>query len=286
MPHAPLLPHVEPLTVTKTQRGFPYAEFKDRYDVPCSIQDSSIATEACIWLGADEIGLRKFTPGKGWSEVKLAKAEGESYIANTRLHLTQNHVRTLLPLLAAFVDTGSIDGIPNEEEPEEEASPSPEDAPTMCVEITPAPGALCGECYIAVDGTHVATLYGNRRIAFHKMQDADGSIQFGATPAVVEAVGAGVRHYLRALEDEAAFEEMPLEPGTHTTTAAPPEEAPARGVTTQWHRSMVDIRDRALALSAAATNLSLATIKDPDLIMPALEQLRSAVARLESQFAQ
>lgn len=71
-----------PLKIGTTQRGFDLAAFEDLYGKPCSIQKSSLATEDCIWLGVDG--------------------------ADFRMHLTQQHVADLLPLLNRFVETGEI----------------------------------------------------------------------------------------------------------------------------------------------------------------------------------
>lgn len=61
-------------------RGFLKGKFKDRYGVECSIQKSSLATEDCIWLGT----------------------------VVDRMHLTQEMVAELLPLLQHFVETGEL----------------------------------------------------------------------------------------------------------------------------------------------------------------------------------
>ncbi len=79
--------HVGQIKLRKTDRGFSIGEFTDRYDNPCSIQKSSLAFERCIWLGVSE-------------------AETET---GPRMHLTQQMVADLLPLLQRFVDTGEID---------------------------------------------------------------------------------------------------------------------------------------------------------------------------------
>ena len=76
------------IKIGKTQRGFKLAEFEDRYANKCSIQDSSLATEAAIWLGVD-------TDSMG---VELS----------TRMHLTVDMVKSLLPVLNRFVETGTI----------------------------------------------------------------------------------------------------------------------------------------------------------------------------------
>lgn len=79
---------------TKTERGFGLIKFTDRYHQECSLQDSSLATEAAIWFGVDDSGphLRK-TPG-----------------APYRMHLTQTMVKQLLPYLKEFAETGSYIG--------------------------------------------------------------------------------------------------------------------------------------------------------------------------------
>lgn len=91
-----------------TNRGFSYIEFKDEKGVVCSLQKSSIATDDCIWFGANEIGLKHFKAGQGWEEVKLINNMEEHFIANNKMHLTQKQVALLLPILQRFVETGEI----------------------------------------------------------------------------------------------------------------------------------------------------------------------------------
>ncbi len=70
----------------RTNRGFGKIDFTDHYNQNCSLQESSLATEAAIWLGTTE----------------------------NRMHLTVDMVRDLLPYLHSFVNTGQIadkDGI-------------------------------------------------------------------------------------------------------------------------------------------------------------------------------
>lgn len=71
------------MEVARTSRGFAVARGVDRYAAPYSIQDSSLAEEAAIWLGSD------------------AETGG-------RAHLTQDMAAGLIPLLQRFVATGSI----------------------------------------------------------------------------------------------------------------------------------------------------------------------------------
>ena len=72
------------LNFTPTTRGFLVAIFVDRYQNLCSIQESSLATENCIWLGLD-------APDAG-----------------ARMHLTQDMARELAEALVRFADTGNL----------------------------------------------------------------------------------------------------------------------------------------------------------------------------------
>ncbi len=67
-------------------RGFLKAAFEDRYGAPCSIQESSLATEYAIWLGRD----------------------GNDGEPSQRMHLNQEHAAALIPLLERFVKTGRL----------------------------------------------------------------------------------------------------------------------------------------------------------------------------------
>jgi hypothetical protein len=89
---------------SKTARGFDLIEFTDRYDVACSIQKSSLAFEDAIWLGCSEAKPRQLIPGKGWQDIEMPA----DYCANTRMHLTQEQVAWLLPILQNFVLTGEL----------------------------------------------------------------------------------------------------------------------------------------------------------------------------------
>jgi len=97
------------MEIKHNQCGFAYVEFVDRYNNKCSLEKSTLAFEDCIWLGCDEIGLKKIDH-QGWQYVVLnddADA-GIYYIANNRMHLTQDNVRELIPILQKFLDTGNL----------------------------------------------------------------------------------------------------------------------------------------------------------------------------------
>lgn len=65
---------------TKTERGFVRIDFRDLYNETCSIQESSLAEQAAIWLGCDK----------------------------DRMHLSQDLAIQLIPLLQKFVDDGTL----------------------------------------------------------------------------------------------------------------------------------------------------------------------------------
>lgn len=93
------------MKLTRTTRGFQRAEFTDRYGASYSIQESSLATEACIWLGVNEPEVKRLIPDQGWKDIELP----EGTVKFGRMHLTQDMVAELLPLLQRFVETGRLD---------------------------------------------------------------------------------------------------------------------------------------------------------------------------------
>lgn len=100
---------------TKTNRGFAYASFEDRYGAKCSIQKSSLATEDAIWFGIDDAdpvimcsdARRLGLPGGGQNGWQTYNIPPEVSL-NTRMHLTQDQVRALIPVLAHFAETGEL----------------------------------------------------------------------------------------------------------------------------------------------------------------------------------
>ncbi len=90
-----------------TERGFGVWEFEDRYGAKCSLQDSSLATEPAIWFGPDSADpkiMASKTPagGTGWVPFEIP----DDVLLNTRMHLTQEQVKALLPILTHFAETG------------------------------------------------------------------------------------------------------------------------------------------------------------------------------------
>lgn len=76
------------LEIKSTERGFQRGEFVDLYGSECSIQESSIATQSCLWLGVD----------KDFNNDRTSH----------RMHLTQEMAADLIPLLQHFVEHGSL----------------------------------------------------------------------------------------------------------------------------------------------------------------------------------
>ncbi len=106
---------ITPVEIGVTQRGFALGEFKDQYGNQCSIQKSSIATKDCIWLGVDDpqpqimvsdarrLGITN-SMANGWMPYEIPSEVSIS----TRMHLSREDVKKLLPLLQKFVETGSL----------------------------------------------------------------------------------------------------------------------------------------------------------------------------------
>lgn len=89
-----------------TQRGFAILKFKDRGNLDCSLQKSSIASEEHIWLGIDQPKLSVF------EDEELGKYVitdlPKNWMVDSRMHLSQSQVKELLPFLQKFVETGEL----------------------------------------------------------------------------------------------------------------------------------------------------------------------------------
>jgi transcriptional regulator with XRE-family HTH domain len=92
-----------------TQRGYSAIEFIDQHDKLCTIQKSSLGTEDAIWFGINDaepkiLSSKIIDGGTGWAKYPIP----EDVKINTRMHLTREQVRELLPILQKFVDIGKI----------------------------------------------------------------------------------------------------------------------------------------------------------------------------------
>lgn len=93
-------------TFRQTQRGFQRISFEDLVGSSCSLQESSLGTEAAIWLGVDEGGHFELKgPGQLPTNIGTPPTGG-------RMHLRRGQVAMLLPLLQHFVDFGELPSRP------------------------------------------------------------------------------------------------------------------------------------------------------------------------------
>ena len=97
------------LKVSKTGRNFDLIEFNDLYNGSCSIQKSSLANKDAIWFGIDDpnpqiLSSKVRDGGTGWEKYDIP----EDILLTTRMHLSREQVKILLPILQKFVDEGEI----------------------------------------------------------------------------------------------------------------------------------------------------------------------------------
>ncbi len=97
-----------------TGRGFGIYHFHDLNGHHCILQDSSVATESVIWFGVQDPEVKVFGKGSGWEDVPLP----DEVLISGRMHLTQDMVKALLPMLTHFAETGEY--VRDYKEPEDE----------------------------------------------------------------------------------------------------------------------------------------------------------------------
>ncbi|PZE12262.1 hypothetical protein DMX10_16975 [Pseudomonas sp. 57B-090624] len=91
------------LHITTTTRGFQVIVFKDQLGEACSLQLSSITDAPCCWFGITAPYLKALGAG-GLQDIPLPPGA----LVASRMHLTQDQVRALLPHLQAFAETGEF----------------------------------------------------------------------------------------------------------------------------------------------------------------------------------
>jgi len=103
------------IKIGTTGRGWAIAEFADRYGAACSIQKSSLATENAIWLGVDDADPKIMARDAAAHGVATEETVGwvpfpipQAVQLRTRMHLTQEQVAELLPILQHFAETGEL----------------------------------------------------------------------------------------------------------------------------------------------------------------------------------
>lgn len=92
-----------------TGRGFDIIEFNDLYGEKCNIQKSSLATEDAIWVGVESanpqiMASKTIEGGTGWVKYDIP----DDVLLTTRMHLSQEQVQYLLPILQVFAETGDL----------------------------------------------------------------------------------------------------------------------------------------------------------------------------------
>lgn len=99
----------------QTALGWPYISFEDRYGVACSLQKSSLATEDCIWLGVNDADPKILAREAAAHGVETDQTVGwvsfpvpDAVNMTTRMHLNQEQVRALLPILQEFAESGEL----------------------------------------------------------------------------------------------------------------------------------------------------------------------------------
>lgn len=99
----------------RTGRGFSIYRFTDRYGELCSLQMSSLAEEEAIWLGVNDANLLIMASQAAEHGVHTTETTGwvkypvpDAVVMSTRMHLTQDQVAELMPLLQHFVETGEL----------------------------------------------------------------------------------------------------------------------------------------------------------------------------------
>lgn len=98
-----------------TNRGFDYLQFLDRYGNECSIQKSSLATENAVWFGINNANPQIMSSQARYYGVETEETTGwvpypipDEVSLHTRMHLTQEQVKELLPALKHFAKHGEL----------------------------------------------------------------------------------------------------------------------------------------------------------------------------------
>lgn len=92
------------MNVIRTARGFERIDFRDQYGIECSLQQSSLASPPCVWLGCNDADPRVLLPGKGWTQIEMPSG----YIADTRMHLNRKQVKALVARLNRWLEAGTF----------------------------------------------------------------------------------------------------------------------------------------------------------------------------------
>lgn len=101
----------------KSMRGFPFVEFNDYYDTPCSLQASSLAIyqqpgTSAVWLGVDDPQPKVLASEAAKHGIETAETTGwvpfpipADVSLVTRMHLDRKQVKSLIGHLQAWLDS-------------------------------------------------------------------------------------------------------------------------------------------------------------------------------------
>ena len=103
------------MNFSKTDRGFGLCEFTDLYGKESSVQESSLATEAAVWVGiSDAEPLIMASDAKkmglpcdqdfGWVPYYIP----QEVLLHTRMHLSREGVEQLIEVLTNWLETGTV----------------------------------------------------------------------------------------------------------------------------------------------------------------------------------
>lgn len=100
----------------ETERGFEKVQFTDRYNIACSVQQSSSAEVNALWMGVDDpapmilasdairMKLNSFGKNTGWVPYEIPN----EVLIHTRMHMDEKQVRGLIERLQNWLETGSL----------------------------------------------------------------------------------------------------------------------------------------------------------------------------------
>jgi hypothetical protein len=90
-----------------TAKGSPIVEFKDHYDIECTIQQCTIGSRDAIWVGVSErkSQIPRYYEGK----IRIPfDTEIDQASDAKRMYLTKKEVKQLLPVLKHFAKYGNL----------------------------------------------------------------------------------------------------------------------------------------------------------------------------------
>jgi uncharacterized protein (DUF342 family) len=103
------------MKVTKTQRGFEKILFSDQYNCQCSLQQSSSAEKARIWLGVENADPKVLASKARSFGIETNETTGwvpypipNEVLLTTRMHLDRKQVKELMKHLQNWLDTESF----------------------------------------------------------------------------------------------------------------------------------------------------------------------------------